>query len=100
MIHLIQNYYADPNNMGFTLVIDKGRKDKDGKVLYDTVGYCGSFEEVIYLLLKRRVVDDRLKTEPMELREALQVIKDTTREITRAMEGVMENEKEITGANN
>lgn len=99
MIHLIQNYYADPNNMGFTLVIDKGRKDKDGKALYDTVGYCGSFEEVIYLL-KRRVVNDRLKTEPMELREALQVIKDTTREITGAMEGVMENEKEITGANN
>lgn len=31
MIHLIENYYADPNNMGFTLVIDKGRKDKDGK---------------------------------------------------------------------
>ena len=60
MIHLIQNYYADPNNMGFTLVIDKGRKDKDGKALYDTVGYCGSFEEVIYLL-KRRVVNDRLK---------------------------------------
>lgn len=23
MIHLIENYYADPNNMGFTLVIDK-----------------------------------------------------------------------------
>ena len=53
MIHLIENYYADPNNMGFTLVIDKGRKDKDGKTLYDTVGYCGSFEEVIYLLKRR-----------------------------------------------
>lgn len=33
MIHLIENYYADPNNMGFTLVIDKGRKDKDGKTV-------------------------------------------------------------------
>ena len=99
MIHLIENYYADPNNMGFTLVIDKGRKDKDGKALYDTVGYCGSFEEVIYLL-KRKVVNDRLKEESMELREALQVIRDATREITGAMEGVMENEKEITEANN
>ena len=89
MIHLIENYYADPNNMGFTLVIDKGRKDKDGKALYDTMGYCGGFEEVIYLL-KRKVVNDRLKEEPMELKEALQVIKDTTREITGAMAGVME----------
>jgi len=87
MIHLIENYHADPNNMGFTLVIDKGRKDKDGNALYDTVGYCGSFEEVIYLL-KRKVVNDRLKEEPMELREALQVIRDTTREITEAMKEV------------
>lgn len=87
MIHLIENYYADPNNMGFTLVIDKGRKDKDGKALYDTMGYCGSFEEVIYLL-KRKVVNDRLKEEPMELREALQVIRDATREITEAMKEV------------
>lgn len=88
MIHLIENYYADPNNMGFTLVMDKGRKDKDGKSLYDTVGYCGSFEEVIYLL-KRKVVNDRLKKEPMELRQALQVIKDTTREIAEAIEGIV-----------
>ena len=87
MIHLIENYYADPNNMGFTLVIDKGRKDKDGKALYDTMGYCGSFEEVIYLL-KRKVVNDRLKEESMELREALQVIRDATREITGAMKEV------------
>ncbi len=91
MIHLIKNYYADPNNMGFTLVIDKGRKDKDGKALYDTVGYCGSFEEVIYLL-KHKVVNDRLKTEPMELREALQVIRDTTREITEAMKEAIRDE--------
>ena len=87
MIHLIENYYADPNNMGFALVIDKGRKDKDGKALYDTVGYCGSFEEVIYLL-KRKVVNDRLKEESMELRETLQVIRDATREITEAMKEV------------
>lgn len=87
MIHLIENYYADPNNMGFTLVIDKGRKDKDGKALYDTMGYCGSFEEVIYLL-KRKVVNDRLKEESVELREALQVIRDATREITEAMKEV------------
>ena len=92
MIHLIQNYYADPNNMGFTLVIDKGRKDKDGKALYDTVGYCGNFEEVIYLL-KHKVVNDRLKTEPMELREALQVIRDTTREITEVMKEVIGDEQ-------
>lgn len=31
MVHLIKNYFAIPNNMGFTLVTDKGRTDKEGK---------------------------------------------------------------------
>ena len=87
MIHLIENYYALPNNMGFTLTVDKGRKDKNGEKLYDTIGYCGNFEEVI-LLLKRRAVNDRLSEETMELADAIQVIRDTTREITDAMKGV------------
>lgn len=86
MIHMIENYYADPNNMGFTLLKDKGRKDREGKSLYDTIGYCGSFEEVI-LLLKRKVVADRLQVS-MELADALRVIRDTTKEITDAMKGV------------
>lgn len=87
MIHLIENYYALPNNMGFTLLKGKGRKDKEGNPVYETMGYCGNFEEVIHLL-KRRVVSDRLSEESMELAEALQVIRDTTREITDAMKGV------------
>ena len=60
MVHLIENYYAIPNNMGFTLAQDKGRTDKEWNPLYDTVGYCGNFEEVI-LLLKRKVVGDKLQ---------------------------------------
>lgn len=55
MIHLIENYYAIPNNMGFTLAIDKGKTDKEGNKTYDTIGYCGSFEETISLL-RRKVI--------------------------------------------
>lgn len=87
MIHLIKNYYATPNNMGFTLLKKKSRKDKEGNPVYETIGYCGNFEEAI-LLLKRRVVNDRLSEGSMELAEALQVIRDTTREITDAIKGV------------
>ena len=47
MVHLIENYYALPNNMGFTLAVDKGKTDKEGNKIYDTIGYCGSFEETI-----------------------------------------------------
>lgn len=39
MIHLIKNYYAAPNNMGFTLLKEKNRKDKKGNTTYETLGY-------------------------------------------------------------
>lgn len=87
MVHLISNYYAIPNNMGFTLSQDKGRTDKKGNPLYDTVGYCGNFEEVIFLL-KRKVVGDRLQNGCIELSEALTVIRETTEEIKEAMKEI------------
>ena len=91
MIHLIKNYYADPNNMGFTLLEQKKSKDKDGNPTYNTIGYCGSFEEVIFLL-KRKVVDQKLKSRSMELVEALTVIRETTEEIKNAINGVLEGD--------
>lgn len=91
MIHLIGNYYADPNNMGFTLLERKSGKDKDSNTTYNTIGYCGSFEETIFLL-KRKVVDQKLKSRPMELTEALKVIIETTEEIKNAINGVLEGE--------
>lgn len=93
MIHLIKNYYTDPNNMGFTLLEQKKTKDKDGNPTYNTIGYCGSFEEVIFLL-KRKVVDQKLKSRSMELSEALEVIKETTEEIKNAINGVLEGESD------
>lgn len=85
MVHLIENYYAIPNNMGFTLAIDKGKTDKEGNKTYDTIGYCGSFEETI-LLLKRKVVDQRLQSGLYELSEALEIIQATAEEIKAEIE--------------
>lgn len=87
MVHLIENYYAIPNNMGFTLCIDKDKTDSKGNKIYETIGYCGSFEEVIFLL-KRKVVDKKLHERKYELSEALQVIRETTVQIQEAMRGV------------
>ena len=73
MTHLIENFYAKSSSMGFDLVQDKGRLDKNGNKLYDTIGYCGNFEEVA-LLLKRKAVDLRLSNGDTELSEACTVI--------------------------
>ena len=84
MVHLIENYYAIPNNMGFTLAVDKGKTDKEGNKTYDTIGYCGSFEETISLL-RRKVVDQRVQNGSYELSEALEIIRATAEEINAAI---------------
>lgn len=56
-----------------------------GNKIYDTVGYCGSFEETISLL-RRKVVDQRLQNGLYELSEALEIIRATTEEIKAAIE--------------
>ncbi len=84
MVHLIENYYAIPNNMGFTLAVDKGKTDKEGNKIYDTIGYCGSFEETISLL-RRKVVDQCLQNGLYELPEALTVIENVKEEIKAAI---------------
>lgn len=84
MVHLIENYYAIPNNMGFTLAVDKGKTDKEGNKIYDTIGYCGSFEETISLL-RRKVVDQCLQNGLYELSEALTVIENVKEEIKAAI---------------
>lgn len=84
MVHLIENYYAIPNNMGFTLAVDKGKTDKEGNKTYDTIGYCGSFEETISLL-RRKVVDQCLQNGLYELSEALTVIENVKEEIKAAI---------------
>lgn len=88
MIRLIDNYCAIPNNMGFTLAVNKGKTDKEGKPVYETIGYCGDIEEVLFLL-KRKASSDRVSTRDMELSEALEVIKKTTDEIKEAIKGAL-----------
>lgn len=41
MLHVIDNYYAISNNYGYTVAKDTGRKDKDEKPVYTTLGYVG-----------------------------------------------------------
>ena len=84
MVHLIENYYALPNNMGFTLAVDKGKTDKEGNKIYDTIGYCGSFEET-RSLPRRKVAAQPPHQGPYDLSEALEIIQATAEEIKEAI---------------
>lgn len=88
MIHLIKNYYAEPYTYGYVLVEDRGRKDKEGNPLYDSLGYCGTLEEIL-LLLKRKLIANKLKRGMYELDEVIAVIRETNEEIKEILGAVI-----------
>lgn len=84
MIHIIGDYYAKPNNMGFTVLKKKGL-NKKGQQTYLTVGYCGNMSEVCWLVYQA-AVGDRLQERDTELKEAIEIMKETRDMIYKQLE--------------
>ena len=84
MLHVIDNYYAISNNYGYTVAKDTGRKDKDEKPVYTTLGYVGGLKEVIELVCKDSL-HNRITEGDMELKQALEFIEVQTDRIEKAL---------------
>lgn len=87
MLHIKDDYYAQANNFGYTVLRKNGRKGKDDQELHTTLGYVGSLQEVLDLVLKDSV-QRKIAGEDMELKEVLQYIKEQTDRILKAMEEI------------
>ena len=86
MIHLIEDYYASVGTNGYALLKRNG-VDKQGEDKYITLGYCGSLLETLKLL-QRKSVALRLRDGENSLVQALNVIREQTEKIEKAMEGL------------
>lgn len=84
MIHILGDYWAKPTSMGFDLVKKKKEKDKNGNDMYNTIGYCGNIEEVIWVAY-RHISEERCSERTMELKEAIQIMKETKEMIQKAL---------------
>lgn len=87
MLHIKDDYYAQANNFGYTVLRKNGRKGKDDQELHTTLGYVGSLQEVLDLVLKDSV-QRKIVGEDMELKEVLRYIKEQTDRILKAMEEI------------
>lgn len=85
MIHVIDDYYADNNNFGYSVF--QKRKNRDGKEFRKTLGYCGNLKEVL-VLVRNDTVHEKLNGADYELAQALQMIREQTDRITKALEGI------------
>lgn len=87
MLHIIDGYWAQPNNYGYTVIRDAGRLNKNNDPVRITLGYVGSLEEVLELV-KKDMLHNHIKEESMELDEALRLIREQTNRILKAMVGI------------
>ena len=87
MVHIIDGYFAYDNNYGYTVIQNTGRKNKSGEEICKTLGYCGTLEEVLKMV-RNDVVHEKLAGADYELAQALQMIREETDRIMKALEGI------------
>lgn len=88
MLHIIDDYHAQANNYGYTVLRRTGKKDKDGQDIFITLGYVGSLQEVLALVLKDSVQRKVSGTDVIELSDALKYVRTQANRIVKAMEGI------------
>ena len=87
MLHITDNYYAQANIYGYTVLLKSEKKGKDNQDIHTTLGYVGSLQEVLALVLKDSV-QKKISGEDIELGEALQFVRNQADKISSAMAGI------------
>lgn len=67
MLHIIDNYYAQTNNYGYTVVRNKKNR-KTGEVACTTLGYVGTMKETLELV-KKDILHRHIKEKNVEGKE-------------------------------
>lgn len=88
MLHIIDDYHAQANNYGYTVLRRTGKKDKDGQDIFITLGYVGSLQEVLALVLKDSVQRKVSGIDVIELSDTLKYVRTQANRIVKAMEGI------------
>lgn len=88
MLHIIDNYYAQTNNYGYSVLRDTGKQNpKTGEQTYITLGYVGTIKEALELV-KKDIVYNHIKEHDMKLTQALCFIREQTDRILKVMVGI------------
>lgn len=88
MLHITDNYYAQANNYGYTVLLKSEKKGKDNQDIHTALGYVGSLQEVLALVLKDSVQRKVSGIDVIELSDALKYVRTQANRIVKAMEGI------------
>ena len=91
MINLIHDYVVDVDQLNYTLMRDKHKRNKKGIPIYETLGYYSSLEGAI-LAAKERCTKIYLGTGTHSLHEAIEIIKQVNKEFSDLLKEVLKND--------
>ena len=90
MIKLIHNYVVDVSQYNYTLMIDKLKHNKDGKPVYETVGYYSSLSGAI-VAAKENCIKRQFFDSTVSLEEAVQTVNQISQEFSDLLKEVLKN---------
>ena len=88
MIRLIDGYYIDTEDYGYSLCYGVPKKDKNGKLKRNVKGYYGSLGKAIEAC-RQEIVHDYVKSAEIGLGDALRMIREMSDEFKKKIEEVI-----------
>lgn len=91
MIKLIHNYIVDVSQHNYTLMIDTGKQDKNGKPVYTAIGYYNSLSGAI-IAAKEHHIRRQFYGDTFTLSEAVQTITRINLEFCELLNEVLKHD--------
>ena len=100
MIHVIDDYYINVEELNHTAMLDLHKKTKPDKITgeskdtYKTIGYYGTPESAIIGIVKYRI-KEKLKGAKVThtLEQAIKIIQESNKEVTELLEKCLKEER-------
>lgn len=91
MIVLIHDYVVTLSQYSYILMRDKHKQDKNGKPIYETVGYYGTLESAI-IAAKDHCFKERISGDVVCLAQAIDTLKQVSDEFSELIKRSIKND--------
>lgn len=93
MIKLLRDYAIDVTKYGYNLMVDKHRVNKEGKPVYETLGYYTTLEQVVNAC-RDYIIKMKLRDDVYSLKEALEIIKTCDLDFKKYLKEVLKYDQD------
>lgn len=89
MITLIHDLMIDVDPNNYTLMLDKHKQDKNGKPVFERLGYFGTLESAVNAA-RKYCIRKRFEADILTLSDAIDIMHSVTEEFSKLLKVVRE----------